>query len=164
MSLHALQEQLLRYAATLKERKDASAQGFASALGVTFAPSKPGSSLGHAIRPLSNGYAFVATTLPNPPDFPFNEVRVLLPDGKGPLGRDTTICFWDAGDFSKRLEAIGFKRYGQGDFQGGWLRQHWRAIGDGREGVSASLLLYRTSESGKSRECVYGVRFGGGEA
>lgn len=164
VSMHEFQARLLRYAGTLKTRGDSDKERFASALGVTFAPAKPGSSSERAIRPLADGYAVVATTLPNPPDFPYNEVRVLLPDGRAPLDRDTTVCFWDANDFSRRLEEMGFKRHGQRDFQRGWLRQHWRAIGDGKEGVSASLLLYRTSDGGKSKECVYGIRFGGGEA
>ncbi|UXN00386.1 hypothetical protein N8D55_00995 [Xanthomonas hortorum pv. pelargonii] len=59
---------------------------------------------------------------------------------------------------------MGYKRGGQRPFQGGTLRQHWRAIQKSDQGFSVALLIYETTADGARRECVYGAQIDGGDA
>ncbi|WP_454831691.1 hypothetical protein [Pseudoxanthomonas wuyuanensis] len=164
-TLVQLQERLLGFADSLKKPSDLSAAALSSALGVSLAPIKPDSILMEAReQPLAGGYSFFAVAGPDAGDFAFTEVRFYPPGTESPAQESSPPCLWDAEDASQKLEAIGYKRGGQIDFRQGWLRQHWRPIGDGKQIVSASLLIYRSGDGQASTECVYGFRFRGGNA
>ncbi|KAF1720067.1 hypothetical protein [Pseudoxanthomonas wuyuanensis] len=164
-TLVQLQERLLGFADSLRKPSDLSAAAFSSALGVSLTPTEPGSDFMHARKqPLAGGYSFSAVALPDAGDFIFTEASFSLPGTKSPAQEPSPPCLWDAEEASQKLEAMGYKRGGQIDFQQGWLRQHWRPIGDGKQIVSASLLIYRSGDGQASTECVYGIRFRGGNA
>jgi hypothetical protein len=59
---------------------------------------------------------------------------------------------------------MGYKGGGKMPFQGGWIRQHWRSINDGKQGFSVALLLYQADTESGSRECALGVQIDGGDA
>lgn len=164
MTLDELQDRLLRHAETLKVPADAGKEKFAAALEVDFVLEKPGGSSEIAIQPMTDGYSFVASTMPSSSGFPMNEVRVMLPDGRGPVRRPVSVCLWEAAEFSKRLEAIGYKPGPIFDFQRGWRQSHWRPIGEGEQVFSVILLIYRVGSDEARRDCVYGVTFDGGNA
>ncbi|KAF1720068.1 hypothetical protein [Pseudoxanthomonas wuyuanensis] len=164
-TLVQLQERLLGFADSLRKPSDLSAAAFSSALGVSLTPIEPGSDFVQAReQPLAGGYSFFAQSTPDAGDFVFTEARFSLPGTKSPAQEPSPPCLWDAEEASQKLEAMGYKRGGQIDFQQGWLRQHWRPIGDGKQGISASLLIYRSGDGQASTECVYGIRFRGGNA
>ncbi|MCW4454658.1 hypothetical protein OK348_07590 [Flavobacterium sp. MXW15] len=163
MTLDELQDRLLRHAETLKVPADAGKEKFAAALGVVdFVIGRPGTEYEIAIQPMTDGYSFVASTMPSSSGFPMNEVRVMLPDGRGPVRRPVSVCLWEAAEFSKRLEAIGYKPGPKFDFQRGWIQSHWRPIGEGKQGFGVNLLIYRVGSDEVRRDCVYGVIFDGG--
>jgi hypothetical protein len=164
-TLVQLQARLLGFADSLRKPSDLSAAAFSSALGVSLTPIEPGSdSMQARKQPLAGGYSFFAQATPDAPGFAFTEASFSLPGLKSPAQEVSPPCLWDAEEASRKLEAMGYKRGGQIAFHQGWLRQHWRPIGDGKQIVSASLLIYRSGDGQASTECVYGIRFRGGNA
>lgn len=137
-----------------------------SALGIEF--SAP-SDLAHPWRevkgaPLANGFTLYATHSFSAKGFSRIEIIVSPPGGKDPTRTPTEICIMDAAALSRKLEAIGYERGVQRPFQGGWMRQHWRPIGDSGQGFSVALLIYRSGGEASSRECAYGAQIDGGDA
>ncbi|MGV8959553.1 MAG: hypothetical protein ACOH1V_04120 [Stenotrophomonas sp.] len=162
MTVGQMEERLLGYASSLRNPSDLSASRFAATLEVPLAPSEPDGEVVQAkSQPLANGFSFSAYSWPEQDGFEFNEARFYMPGPKSPAQDADAPCLWDAEEASLKLDALGYKRGGQTDFQQGWLRQHWRSVEDGTKGIDASLLIYRTRVG---QECVYGIRFRGGDA
>ncbi|CEF21818.1 hypothetical protein [Xanthomonas citri] len=164
-SLQDLERRLLRFINGLTLPVDLDYPQMESALGIKLgAPSDPA----HPWREakdvaLADGYALYATHRPTKDGFSRIEVAVTLPDHSDPTRVPTSTCMWEAEALSKALEGMGYTRGGQRPFQGGWLRQHWRAINGGSQIFSVSLLLYRTNEQSSPQECVYSVKIDGGK-
>lgn len=135
-------------------------------LGIKFDPPKDLAVSRRVLRslPLANGYTLYVSHSPEKKGFSFINLLIGLPDKQDPTRILAATCVWDAADFSAKLGAMGYKRGGQRPFQGGTLRQHWRAIHNGAQGFSVALLIYETTANGASRECVYGVQIDGGDA
>ncbi|MCC4610534.1 hypothetical protein LL963_00215 [Xanthomonas campestris pv. esculenti] len=112
---------------------------------------------------LADGYALYATHRPKKDGYSRIEVAVSLPNHGDPTRVPTSTCIWQAEALSKALEGMGYTRGGQRPFQGGWLRQHWRAINRGSQMFSVSLLIYRTNDQSSPQECVYSVKIDGGK-
>lgn len=167
MTLGQLQQRLLTYAGSLKQPSDVSQDAFASMLGVKLVPIEPGAMGGEAkSQPLADGYQFYASFASHstPSSFPLHEVLMFLPGGKSLTKENSPPCVWSAERASKQLEAMGYERGGERPFQQGWMRQHWRPIGDGKQGFSANLLIYHSGPEEAPESCVYGVRYWGGDA
>jgi len=167
-----LQQRLLRFADSLHKRADAEAERFSAALGITLTPIENAPKYYEALsQPLAGGYLFTVSSLHGTKYFTMNSVRVFPPDGQDPVRATDPPCIWDAADFSRKLEAIGFDSW-EGDtspphgmpYQGGRKWSHWRPIDNNGHGVAASLLIYDVGPAGASRECVYGIQFRGDDA
>ncbi|WP_152979531.1 hypothetical protein [Stenotrophomonas daejeonensis] len=165
-----LQQRLLRFADSLHKRADAEAEQFAAALGISLIPIENTSKHYKAVsQPLAGGYLFAVSSLHGTKDFTMNSIWVFPPDGQDPVRAIDPPCIWDAADFSRQLRAIGFNPW-EGEtsphgapFQGGRIWPHLRLIDNDGHGVTASLLIYDVGPTNASRECVYGMRFAGGE-
>ncbi|NJB93502.1 hypothetical protein [Xanthomonas arboricola] len=164
-TLQELQRRLLRFIDGLTVPADLDYPQMESALGIKLEPPSDPAYPRREVKDvgLADGYALYATHRPTKDGFSRIEVAVTLPDHSNPTRVPTSTCIWEAEALSKALEAMGYKRGGQRPFQGGWLRQHWRAINGGSQIFSVLLLLYRTNEQGSQQECVYSVKIDGGK-
>ncbi|MEB2231704.1 hypothetical protein ABFU50_00720 [Xanthomonas campestris pv. campestris] len=164
-SLHELEHRLLRFIDGLTVPADLDYPQMESALGVKLGPPSDPAYPWREVKevPLADGYELYATHRPTKDGFSRIEVAVTLPDHSDPTRVPTSTCIWQAEALSKALEGMGYTRGGQRPFQGGWLRQHWRAINGGSQIFSVSLLLYRTNEQGSPQECAYSVKIDGGK-
>ncbi|MEA9482191.1 hypothetical protein VC290_17860 [Xanthomonas campestris] len=164
-TLQELERRLLRFINGLTVPADLDYSQMESALGIKLGPPSdpayPWRELKDAA--LADSYALYATHRPTKDGFSRIEIAVTLPDHSDPTRVPTSTCIWEAEALSKALEAMGYTRGGQRPFQGGWLRQHWRAIDGGSQIFSVSLLLYRTNEQSSQQECVYSVKIDGGK-
>ncbi|MCC5099451.1 hypothetical protein [Xanthomonas campestris] len=163
-TLQELQRRLLRFIDGLTVPADLDYPRMESALGIKLGPpSDPAYPWREAKDvALADGYALYATHRPTKDGFSRIEVAVSLPNHGDPTRVPTPTCIWQAEALSKTLEGMEYTRGGQRPFQGGWLRQHWRAINGGSQIFSVSLLLYRTNEQGSPQECAYSVKIDGG--
>ncbi|UXA51403.1 hypothetical protein M0D45_11610 [Xanthomonas prunicola] len=164
-TLQELQRRLLRFIDGLTVPADLGYPKMESALGIKLGPPSDPAYPWREVKDvaLADGYALYATHRPTKDGFSRIEVAVTLPDHSNPTRVPTSTCIWQAEALSKALEGMGYTRGGQRPFQGGWLRQHWRAINGGSQIFSVSLLLYRTNEQGSQQECVYSVKIDGGK-
>ncbi|CAD7374560.1 hypothetical protein [Xanthomonas arboricola] len=164
-TLQELERRLLRFIDGLTVPADLDYPRMESALGIKLGPpSDPAYPWREAKDvALADGYALYATHRPTKDGFSRIEVAVSLPNHGDPTRVPTSTCIWQAEALSTALERMGYTRGGQRPFQGGWLRQHWRAINGGSQIFSVSLLLYRTKEQGSQQECVYSVKIDGGK-
>ncbi|QJD69664.1 hypothetical protein HG421_19520 [Xanthomonas campestris pv. badrii] len=160
-----LERRLLRFIDGLTVPADLDYPRMESALGIKLGPpSDPAYPWREAKDvALADGYALYATHRPTKDGFSRIEVAVSLPNHHDPMRVPTSTCIWQAEAFSKTLEGMGYTRGGQRPFQGGWLRQHWRATNGGNQIFSVSLLIYRTNDQSDQRECVNGVKIYGGK-
>jgi len=165
ISVQDLERRLLRYADALKAPADLDYPRMEAAFGIKLDPPADAAHSWREVKqaPLANGFLLYATHSPAEKGFSRMEVAVSLPGGKDPARTPNEICIWDAATLSQQLEAIGYKRGGQRPFQGGWMRQHWRPINDGKQGFSVALLIYRSGDEITARECVYGAQIDGGD-
>lgn len=165
MSLDELQDRLIEYADSLKEPEEAWKERFASVFGVQLVLKDPNGEVEIARGELADGYAFRVMTMPEKDRFANGDIAVILPDNTIPAGHSSLICIWDADEFSRRLEGIGFVNRVQLEFRQGWERIHWRPIRDGGQGFGVNLWIYKYGvEEDSLKDCVYGVRFYGGNA
>ncbi|MEA9554538.1 hypothetical protein VC273_00935 [Xanthomonas nasturtii] len=166
LDIQQIEAGLLRFAASLEQPGDMSHKRVEEMLGIKFDPPKDLAVSRRVLRslPLANGYTLYVSHSPEKKGFSFINLLIGLPDKQDPTRILAATCVWDAADFSAKLGAMGYKRGGQRPFQGGTLRQHWRAIHNGAQGFSVALLIYETTANGASRECVYGVQIDGGDA
>lgn len=164
-TLQELEHRLLRFIGGLTAPADLDYPKMESALGIKLGPPSDPAYPWREVKevPLAEGYELYATHRPTKDGFSRIEVAVTLPDHSNPTRIPTSTCIWQAEALSKALEGMGYTRGGQRPFQGGWLRQHWRAINDGSQTFSVSLLLYRTNEQGSPQECAYSVKIDGGK-
>ncbi|CAD7713001.1 hypothetical protein LMG31886_03840 [Xanthomonas hydrangeae] len=160
-----LERRLLRFIDGLRVPADLDYQRMESALGIKLGPPSDPAYPWREVKEvtLAEGYALYATHRPTKDGFSRIEVAVSLPDHSDPTRVPTSTCIWQAEALSKALERMGYTRGGQRPFQGGWLRQHWRAINRGSQILSVSLLLYRTNQQSGQQECVYSVKIDGGK-
>ncbi|MCC4622467.1 hypothetical protein LL965_21285 [Xanthomonas cassavae CFBP 4642] len=161
-----LETRLLRFVDGFRSPADMNYMRLETALGAKFGGTSDSVHPFYIMKnsPLSDGYTFYATHVPAEKIFASIEVAVGLPEGIDPTRTSTSHCVWDATTLSRKLEEMGYKRGGQRPFQGGWLRQHWRSLNNGKQGFSVALLIYRTSQDSGSRECAYGMQIDGGNA
>ncbi|MEQ7893860.1 hypothetical protein [Xanthomonas arboricola] len=166
LNIQQIEAGLLRFAASLRQPGDMSHKQLEEMLGIKFDPPKDLAVSRRVLRslPLANGYTLYVSHNPERKGFSFINLLVGLPDKRDPTRVPDAACVWDAADLSAKLETMGYKRGGQRPFQGGTLRQHWRAIQDGAQGFSVALLIYETTASGARRACVYGAQIDGGDA
>lgn len=164
-TLQELERRLLRFINELTVPSDLGYPLMESTLGIKLGPPSDPAYPWREVKDvaLADGYALYATHRPTKDGFSRIEVAVTLPDHSNPTRVPTSTCIWQAEALSKALEGMGYTRGGQRPFQGGWLRQHWRAIHGGSQIFSVSLLLYRTNEQGSQQECVYSVKIDGGK-
>ncbi|MBB4725712.1 hypothetical protein FHY31_004204 [Xanthomonas euvesicatoria] len=164
-TLQEVQRRLLRFIDGLTVPADLGYPQMESVLGIKLGPPFDPAYPWREVKEVSlaDGYALYATHRPTKDGFSRIEVAVTLPDHSDPTRVPTSTCIWQAKALSKALEGMGYTRGGQRPFQGGWLRQHWRAINGGSQIFSVSLLLYRTNEQGSQQECVYSVKIDGGK-
>ncbi|MBV6872172.1 hypothetical protein [Xanthomonas euvesicatoria] len=164
-TLQELQRRLLRFIDGLTVPADLDYPQMESALGIKLGPPSDPAYPWREVKEVSlaDGYELYATHRPTKDGFSRIEVAVTLPDHSNPTRVPTSTCIWQAEALSKALEGMGYTRGGQRPFQGGWLRQHWRAINGGSQIFSVSLLLYRTNEQSSPQECVYSVKIDGGK-
>lgn len=134
-SLHELEHRLLRFIDGLTVPADLDYPQMESALGVKLGPPSDPAYPWRETKDvaLADGYALYATHRPTKDGFSRIEVAVSLPNHGDPTRVPTPTCIWQAEALSKTLEGIGYTRGGQRPFQGGWLRQHWRAINGGSQ-------------------------------
>ncbi|MGV7206161.1 hypothetical protein ACDI35_21075 [Xanthomonas axonopodis pv. cajani] len=164
-TLKELERRLVRFIDELTVPSDLDYPKMESALGIKLGPPSDPAYPWREVKevPLADGYELYATHRPTTDGFSRMEIAVTLPDHSDPTRVPTSTCIWQAEVLSKELEGMGYKRGGQRPFQGGWLRQHWRAINGGSPIFSVSLLLYRTNGRGSPQECVYSVKIDGGK-
>lgn len=164
-TLSTLQERLIRYASSVKQSSDVSANAFASAFDVTLVPVALGASGGEAKRqPLAEGYLFYANfvPLPQPSALPIHEVIFFSPGGEALTEGNDKPCLWDAAAAAHSLQGAGYRDGGEVPFQRGQLRRYWRPLADGGMVFDSSLLTYTTGSAEDLKTCVYGMRFSGG--
>lgn len=166
LSIQEVETKLLKFAESLKEPRDMSYKRMEEILSIKFDPPKDLAVSRRVLKNLrlAHGYTLYVSHSPEKKGFSFINLLIGLPDKQEPTRVTNAACVWDAAEFSAKLEAVGYKRGGQRPFQGGTLRQHWRAIENGARGFSIALLIYETTTNGASRECVYGVQIDGGDA
>ncbi|WP_308812358.1 hypothetical protein [Xanthomonas citri] len=166
ISSQELEARLLRFVDGFKSPADMNYTRLEAALGAKFGGTSDSVHPFYIMKniSLSDGYTFYATHVPAGKVFSSMEVAVGLPERIDPTRTPTSRCVWDATTLSQKLEEMGYKRGGQRPFQGGWLRQHWRSLNNGKQGFSVALLIYRTSQDSGSRECAYGMQIDGGNA
>ncbi|ATS49952.1 hypothetical protein XAP3CFBP6996_000665 [Xanthomonas citri pv. fuscans CFBP 6996] len=164
-TLQELERRLLRFIDGLTVPSDLDYPRLESALGIKLGPPSDPAYPWREVKDvaLADGYALYATHRPTNDGFSRIEVAVTLPDHSNPTRVPTSTCIWRAEALSKALEGMGYIRGGQRPFQGGWLRQHWRAINGGNQIFSVSLLLYRASDQRGRQDCVYSVKIDGGK-
>ncbi|WDJ85177.1 hypothetical protein JH274_21330 [Xanthomonas campestris pv. incanae] len=165
ISLGELEGRLLRFVSAFKVPGDMASTRLESAVGIRLGPPIDAPDSWYEVTGISlaEGYTLNATHFPMKQGFSRIQVSVHIPDGKDPTRKPTAVCIWDAATLSKKLEAIGYKGGGRMPFQNGWIRQHWRSIGDGKQGFSVALLIYETGDE-PPRECVSGLQIDGGDA
>ncbi|WP_311238052.1 MULTISPECIES: hypothetical protein [unclassified Xanthomonas] len=164
-TLKELERRLLRFIDGLTVPADLDYPRLESVLGIKLGPPSDPAYPWRDVKDvaLADGYALYATHRPTKDGFSRIEVAVTLPDHSDPTRVPTSICILQAEALSKKLEGMGYTRGGQRPFQGGWLRQHWRAINGGSQMFSVSLLLYRTNEQSGQQECVHSIKIDGGK-
>lgn len=161
-----LQRRILAYADSLRSRADISPDRFSTAIGVSLITDEKVS-----IRSIAKdlvtaeGYNYGASysSIESAREFPSHEVIFyqlgMQPVTEAPNG----VCYWEADSAGQALEGLGYKTGGEAPFQRGSIRQYWRPIGDGKQGMDTSLLTYRSGEGRTARNCVYAIQFGGGD-
>lgn len=162
-----LQRRILFYADSLRSRADISPDKFSAAIGFTLQQDKKVS-----IRTLAKdlataeGYNYGASyfSVESADDFPHHEVIFYQLGKPSVTDAPNGVCYWDAESAGRALEGLGYRTRGESPFQRGGLRQYWRPIDDGKQGMDTSLLTYRSEDGDSARTCVYAVRFGGGRA
>lgn len=161
-----LQQRIVAYADSLKTRADISQDKFSAAIGVTLIPDEKVS-----IRSIAKGlvtaegynYGVSYFSVESAHAFPNHEV-IFYQQGKQPVtDAPDGVCYWDADSAGRALERLGYRTGGEAPFQRGGLRQYWRPINGGKQGMDTSLLTYRSGEGDGARTCVYAVQFGGGD-
>jgi len=161
-----LQKHILSYADSLRSRGDISPEKFGAAIGFTLLQDKKVSIRTYA-RDLvtAEGYNYGASyfSVESARDFPNHEV-IFYQRGKPPVTDvPDGVCYWDADSAGRALEGLGYRTGGEAPFQRGGLKQYWRPINGGKQGMDTSLLTYRSDEGDSARTCVYAVQFGGGD-
>lgn len=161
-----LQKRILSYAGSLRSRGDISPDKFEKAMGFSLVPDES-VSIRRIAKGLvtAEGYNYGASyfAAESARAFPNHEV-IFYQQGKPPVtDAPNGVCYWDADSAGRALEGIGYTSGGDGPFQRGGLRQYWRPIDGGKQGMDTSLLTYRSDEGNSARTCVYAVQFGGGD-
>lgn len=166
ITVQELERRLLRFVHAFKVPADMSSTRLESTLGIKLGPPIDPAHPWYRLKdmPLVGGYTLYVTHFQMKKGFSRMQVSVRLPDGRDPTRKPTAVCIWDAAILSKKLEDMGYKGGGKMPFQGGWIRQHWRSINDGKQGFSVALLLYQADTESGSRECALGVQIDGGDA
>lgn len=166
LSIQDIETNLLRFAASLKQPSDMSYRRVEEILGIRFEPPKDLAVSRRVLKslPLAHGYTLYVSHSPQKKGYSFSNLLIGLPDQQDPALSLNAQCVWNAAEFSKKLEAMGYTRGGQRPFQGGMLRQHWRPVQNGAQGFSVALMIYETNDGGAKRECVYGAQIDGGDA
>jgi hypothetical protein len=161
-----LQKRILSYADSLRSRGDISPEKFQAAMGLSLAPDES-VSIRRVAKDLvtTEGYNYGASYFSVESDggFPNHEV-IFYQKGKPPVTDvPDGVCYWDADSAGRALEGLGYRTGVEAPFQRGSLRQYWRPIDGGKQGMDTSLLTYRSDEGDSARTCVYAVQFGGGD-
>jgi len=161
-----LQKRILSYADSLRSRGDISPERFEAAMGLSLVPDES-VSIRRVAEGLvtTEGYNYGASyfSVESAGGFPNHEV-IFYQKGKPPVTDvPDGVCYWDADSAGRALERLGYRTGGEAPFQRGGLRQYWRPINGGKQGMDTSLLTYRSDEGDSARTCVYAVQFGGGD-
>lgn len=161
-----LQKRILAYADSLKSRADISPEKFSTAVGVSLVPDEKVSvrSIAKDLA-TTEGYRYGASyfSVESADAFPNHEV-IFYQQGKQPVtDAPDGVCYWDADSAGRALEGLGYRTGGEVPFQRGGIRQYWRPIKGGKQGMDTSLLTYRSDDGDGARTCVYAVQFGGGK-
>ena len=166
ISMAELQKRIIAYADSLKSRSDISPERFANAIGVVLTPDdNTGVNRVAKDLRLTEGYNYAVSylSIESRREFPSHEV-IFYQLGRPAVTDDPGgVCYWDMESASRDLEALGYRSGGEAPFQRGGIKQYWRPIGDGRQGMDTSLLTYRSGAGDNATTCVYAVQFGGGD-
>ncbi len=161
-----LQKRILSYAGSLRSPGDISPERFEAAMGLSLVPDES-VSIRRVAKDLvtTEGYNYGASyfSVESAGGFPSHEV-IFYQKGKPPVTDvPAGVCYWHADRAGRALERLGYRTGGEAPFQRGGLRQYWRPIHGGKQGMDTSLLTYRSDEGDSARTCVYAVQFGGGD-